>query len=74
MTTRDDERDAEGPHDEITTRGLEALVAKIHSPGWGPLRTGVVVQRTWRLTQPLGSGKFARPPGRAQVPGSEARG
>lgn len=58
MTTRDEERDAEEPQDEATRRGLEALVAKIRAPGWGPLRTGVVVQRTWRLTKPLGSGTF----------------
>lgn len=58
MSKPDDERDAEGRHDEITRRGLEALVAKIHAPGWGALRAGVVVQRTWRLVQPLGSGRF----------------
>lgn len=58
MTTPGDERDADGPNDEVTRHGLEALVAKIHAPGWGALRTGVVVQRTWRLVKPLGSGKF----------------
>lgn len=58
MTTRGDERNADQPPDEVTRHGLEALVAKIHAPGWGALRTGVKVQQTWRLLLPLGSGKF----------------
>lgn len=53
MTAGNDE-----PNDEVTRRGLEALVAKIHAPQRSEPRAGVVVHQTWRLTGPLGSGKF----------------
>lgn len=46
MATQDDERGTDGPDDEVTRRGPEALVTKFHAPRPGALRTGRVMQRT----------------------------